>query len=83
LGSKRGSGKGPSCWQFFVAAKIEKPMASAGGRLACYTMALLLDYLSGALGRLAAWIAGDDWPWSGDSLFAFEPECPKRYFVVS
>jgi hypothetical protein len=27
-----------------------------------YTVALLLDYLSTALGRLAAWIAGDDWP---------------------
>jgi hypothetical protein len=31
-------------------------------RLPVYTVALLLDYLSTALGRLAAWIAGDDWP---------------------
>jgi len=30
--------------------------------LPVYTVALLLDYLSAALGRLAAWIAGDDWP---------------------
>jgi hypothetical protein len=28
---------------------------------ALYTIALLLDYLSDALGRLAAWIAGDEW----------------------
>jgi hypothetical protein len=27
-----------------------------------YTLALLLDVASTALGRLAAWIAGDDWP---------------------
>jgi len=24
--------------------------------------ALLLDYVGNAFGRLAAWIAGDDWP---------------------
>jgi hypothetical protein len=30
--------------------------------LPVYTVALFLDYLAGALGRLAAWIAGDDWP---------------------
>jgi hypothetical protein len=30
--------------------------------LPVYTLGLLLDYLSAALGRLAAWIAGDDWP---------------------
>lgn len=30
--------------------------------LPLYTVALLLDYLSSGLGRLAAWIAGDDWP---------------------
>jgi hypothetical protein len=30
--------------------------------LPVYTVALLLDYLSAALGRLAAWVAGDDWP---------------------
>jgi hypothetical protein len=30
--------------------------------LPVYTVALVLDYLSAALGRLAAWIAGDDWP---------------------
>jgi len=30
--------------------------------LPVYTIGLLLDYLSAALGRLAAWIAGDDWP---------------------
>jgi hypothetical protein len=29
--------------------------------LPIYTIALLLDYLSDALGQLAAWIAGDDW----------------------
>jgi hypothetical protein len=30
--------------------------------LPVYTVGLLLNYLSGALGWLAAWIAGDDWP---------------------
>jgi hypothetical protein len=30
--------------------------------LPVYTLGLLLDYLSDALGRLGAWIAGDDWP---------------------
>jgi hypothetical protein len=30
--------------------------------LPVYAVALILDYLSAALGRLAAWIAGDDWP---------------------
>jgi hypothetical protein len=30
--------------------------------LPVYTLGLLLDYLSDALSRLAAWIAGDDWP---------------------
>jgi hypothetical protein len=30
--------------------------------LPVYTIALLLNYLSDAFGRLAAWIAGDDWP---------------------
>jgi hypothetical protein len=30
--------------------------------LPVYAVGLLLDYLSDALGRLAAWIAGDDWP---------------------
>ena len=30
--------------------------------LPVYTAGLVLDYLSAALGRLAAWIAGDDWP---------------------
>jgi hypothetical protein len=29
--------------------------------LPAYTIALLLDSLSDALGWLAAWIAGDDW----------------------
>jgi hypothetical protein len=29
--------------------------------LPLYTLALLLDYLSVALGRLAAWLAGDVW----------------------
>ena len=33
-----------------------------GLALPVYTVGLLLDYLSAALGRLAAWIAGDDWP---------------------
>ena len=27
-----------------------------------YAVGLLLDYLSVAFGRLAAWIAADDWP---------------------
>jgi hypothetical protein len=27
-----------------------------------YTLSLILDFASVALGRLAAWIAGDDWP---------------------
>jgi hypothetical protein len=27
-----------------------------------YIVALILDYLAAGLGRLAAWIAGDDWP---------------------
>ena len=27
-----------------------------------YALAPMLDFLSAALGRLAAWIAGDDWP---------------------
>ena len=27
-----------------------------------YTLALILDYTSAALGRLAALVAGDDWP---------------------
>jgi hypothetical protein len=30
--------------------------------LPIYTLALILDYTAAALGRLAAWIAGDDWP---------------------
>jgi hypothetical protein len=30
--------------------------------LPVYTLALILSYLSDGLGRLAAWIAGDDWP---------------------
>ena len=30
--------------------------------LPVYTLGPLLDYLSAALGRLGAWIAGDDWP---------------------
>jgi hypothetical protein len=30
--------------------------------LPLYAIALLLDFLSDALGRLGAWIAGDDWP---------------------
>ena len=30
--------------------------------LPVYTLGLILDYLSAALGRLGAWIAGDDWP---------------------
>jgi hypothetical protein len=30
--------------------------------LPVYMVALILDFASGALGRLAAWIAGDDWP---------------------
>jgi hypothetical protein len=53
--------------------------------LPVYTVALVLDLLTDALGRLAAWIAGDDWPWSDASpcsrnkvLFVFEPQCPKR-----
>jgi hypothetical protein len=34
-----------------------------GLALPVYAVGLLLDYLSAALGRLAAWmIAGDDWP---------------------
>jgi hypothetical protein len=27
-----------------------------------YTVALILSFASDALGSLAAWIAGDDWP---------------------
>jgi hypothetical protein len=27
-----------------------------------YAVALISDFLAGALARLAAWIAGDDWP---------------------
>jgi hypothetical protein len=30
--------------------------------LPIYAVALLLSFLSDALGNLAAWIAGDDWP---------------------
>jgi len=30
--------------------------------LPIYTVALILDYTAAALGKLAAWIAGDDWP---------------------
>jgi hypothetical protein len=30
--------------------------------LPIYTLSLILDLASGALGRLAAWIAGNDWP---------------------
>lgn len=30
--------------------------------LPVYTIALILDFASAALDRLAAWIAGDDWP---------------------
>jgi hypothetical protein len=30
--------------------------------LPLYAIALALSYLSDALGHLAAWIAGDDWP---------------------
>jgi hypothetical protein len=35
---------------------------SQASALPGYTVALLLDYVSAALGRLAAWIAGDEWP---------------------
>ena len=27
-----------------------------------YVVALVLDYTAAALGRLAAWVAGDPWP---------------------
>ena len=30
--------------------------------LPLYAVSLILDYTAAALGRLAAWIAGDDWP---------------------
>jgi hypothetical protein len=30
--------------------------------LPIYTIALILSFLSDALGSLAAWIAGDNWP---------------------
>jgi hypothetical protein len=30
--------------------------------LPLYIASLILDFASVALGRLAAWIAGDDWP---------------------
>ena len=30
--------------------------------LPIYAVALILDFASDALGRLAAWIARDDWP---------------------
>jgi len=30
--------------------------------LPLYAAALILDFVSAGLGRLAAWIAGDDWP---------------------
>ncbi len=30
--------------------------------LPLYTLALLLDFANAALGRFAAWVAGDDWP---------------------
>jgi hypothetical protein len=30
--------------------------------LPIYTLGLFLDYTGAALGRLGAWIAGDDWP---------------------
>ena len=30
--------------------------------LPIYTLALILDFMSAALGRLAARVAGDDWP---------------------
>jgi hypothetical protein len=30
--------------------------------LPIYAVSVVLDYASVALGRLAAWIAGDDWP---------------------
>jgi hypothetical protein len=30
--------------------------------LPLYAVALVLSYASDALGHLAAWIAGDDWP---------------------
>ena len=33
-----------------------------GLALPVYVIGLLLDDLSAALGRLGAWIAGDDWP---------------------
>jgi hypothetical protein len=35
-------------------------------------VALILRFLSDALGRLAAWIAGDDWLYSGD------PPCTRK-----
>jgi hypothetical protein len=30
--------------------------------LPIYTLALILDYTAAAIARLAAWVAGDDWP---------------------
>jgi hypothetical protein len=30
--------------------------------LPIYALSLILDFASAALGRLAAWVAGDDWP---------------------
>ncbi len=43
--------------QFGASTKLRQALA-----LPVYTVALVLDYLSGALGVLAASIAGDDWP---------------------
>jgi hypothetical protein len=42
--------------------KIRAAAVAPGLALPIYAVALILDYLAGALGRLAAVVAGDDWP---------------------
>jgi hypothetical protein len=48
-----------SCWEANGPRLLRMRRATA---LPIYTVALILSFLSDALGSLAAWIAGDDWP---------------------
>ena len=44
---------------------LEKPLWSKlkhALALPLYAVALLLDFVGAAIGRLAAWLAGDAWP---------------------
>jgi hypothetical protein len=47
----------PACLNREAFGRLRQALA-----LPIYALALILDYSAGALGQLAAWIAGDEWP---------------------